>query len=390
MKRRQILAASSASLLATLGLKNLSARAQKPPKQGQYTCRILAIDGGGIRGVIPAYILQQLEKQLGKRTYECFDIIAGTSTGGIISLGLTTPIPSNGNQPYFAGDILNYYLNDEKDLFVRQASGDLKYSKYYGTNPNVSPPTGIEPWLQARFTQSLTLSQAQKALASLGKPIPKQVLTTSYTVNGAPGVSAGPYTFNWIDAAANPADNYRVWEAARATSAAPTYFPIAHVGSGATNGSNATDRWSVDGGVAANNPVLYALSWATQLGLYSSLSDVLVVSLSTGLYNTALNIIDDGNWGATRWLNGTDVNGKSMKPLINVFSMSNILVPNQQLQNLLPKGSYYRLDPAIPFSEAQMDGTDAPALLKTVTDYISPRGSGYSSYQAVLSALQSS
>jgi hypothetical protein len=390
MKRREIFAASSASLLAALGLNNSRVRAQTSPSSGRYTCKILAIDGGGIRGVIPAYILKLLESQLGKQIYECFDIIAGTSTGGIISLGLTTPIVSRGNRPYGAADLLNYYLNDEKDLFVYQASGDFEDSKYYGTNTNTSPPTGIEPWLQARFTPSLTLSQAQKTLASLGKPVPKQVLTTSYTVNGAPGIPIGPYTFNWVDAATNPADDYYVWEAARATSAAPTYFPIARVGSGAINGSNAIARWSVDGGVAANNPALYALGWATRLGLYTSLNDILVVSLGTGLYNTAFNVIDNGNWGTIRWVDGTDVNGKDTDPLLNVLSMSNILVPDQQLQNLLPAGSYYRLEPNVPFKEAKMDGTDAPALLKTVSDYVGSTGSGYSTYQAILSALKSS
>lgn len=387
MKRRHILAASSASLLATLGFKNLSVHAQKPIKQGPYTCRILAIDGGGIRGVIPAYILQQLEAQLGKPIYQCFDIIAGTSTGGIISLGLTTPIPSKGNQPYSAADILNNYMNEEQDIFVRQPSG----SKYYGTNTKTSPPTGIEPWLQAQFPPTLTLAQAQKTLQSLGKPLPKQVLTTCYTVNGAASVPIGPYTFNWIDAANNAADNYCVWEAARATSAAPTYFPIAQVGSGATHGSQAPARWCVDGGVAANNPALYALAWATKLGLYTNLSDVLIVSLSTGLYNTALDVSsNNGNWGMYRWVDGSDVNGNKTDPILSVFSMSNVLVPDQQLQALLPSGNYYRLNPAIPFSEAKMDGTDAPALLKTVKKYISSTGTGYSIYRSILSALQSS
>ena len=59
-----------------------------------FACKILAIDGGGIRGVIPAYILQQIEGVLGKPLYQCFDVVAGTSTGGMITLGLTTPTAS--------------------------------------------------------------------------------------------------------------------------------------------------------------------------------------------------------------------------------------------------------------------------------------------------------
>jgi len=52
--------------------------------------KVLSIDGGGIRGIIPAIILGQLQKRLGKNLYEVFDLIAGTSTGGIIALGIGT------------------------------------------------------------------------------------------------------------------------------------------------------------------------------------------------------------------------------------------------------------------------------------------------------------
>jgi len=52
--------------------------------------KVLSIDGGGIRGIIPAIILRQLQKRLGKNLYEVFDLIAGTSTGGIIALGIGT------------------------------------------------------------------------------------------------------------------------------------------------------------------------------------------------------------------------------------------------------------------------------------------------------------
>ncbi len=53
--------------------------------------RVLAIDGGGIRGIIPASVLVELERVSGRPIAEMFDIIAGTSTGGILALGLTVP-----------------------------------------------------------------------------------------------------------------------------------------------------------------------------------------------------------------------------------------------------------------------------------------------------------
>lgn len=133
-----------------------------------YKCKILAIDGGGIRGIIPAYILQQIEANLGKQIFECFDIIGGTSTGGIITLGLTTPVPKVDAvlplTPYPASLILDFYMTEESQLFVYQSSGDFTESKYYGTCPG-NPATGIAPWLQSKFTSTTTLVQAKKLLS---------------------------------------------------------------------------------------------------------------------------------------------------------------------------------------------------------------------------------
>lgn len=349
------------------------------------TCRILAIDGGGIRGVIPAYLLKELEAALGKPIYQCFDIIAGTSTGGLIALGLTTPTAA-GKGPRAASDILGLYTTYEDRIFVYQSDGDF-IAKYFGTDPSTNPVTGIEPWLQSLFG-STTLSQAQQQLQALGNPLPKQVLTTCYTINGAPAVNIGPYLFNWQAAAANPStDDYCVWEAARGTSAAPTYFPVANVGSGVANGSQATNRWVADGGVTANNPALYALAQAFALNLCADLSNVLVVSLGTGLYDAGVKITISGNWGTAPWLLGQDTNNQTTYPLINVLSMSNVQAPDQQLQQIMPAGNYFRLEPVICYNESTLDGTDTHDLLTTAEDYIAPQGAGYAAFQSVVAAL---
>src|ERR1700748_3260281 len=83
---------------------------------------ILAIDGGGIRGIIPAFILSQIEQTVGMPCYKLFDIIGGTSTGGILSAGLTTPNPNGGpgNIPFTAVDLLNIYKNNGSSIFVAQ------------------------------------------------------------------------------------------------------------------------------------------------------------------------------------------------------------------------------------------------------------------------------
>ena len=57
--------------------------------------RVLSIDGGGIRGIIPAMVIAHIEKRMGKPAHELFDLLVGTSTGGILALGLAHPGPCN-------------------------------------------------------------------------------------------------------------------------------------------------------------------------------------------------------------------------------------------------------------------------------------------------------
>lgn len=357
------------------------------------TWLMLAIDGGGIRGIIPAYILSQLEKDLGRPVYQIFNSIGGTSTGGIISMGLSSPLVSSGGTkvPYTAAEVLDFYLKDEAQLFVKQSSGDEAEAKYYAVNNNTTPPTGIEPWLQGKLTTTLTLKDAFEGMRALPGATLFQAFTTCYTMNGASGVAYAPYIYNWISARNSAQDNYCVWEAARATSAAPTYFPIAHIGAGVTNGSQALTRWACDGGVAANNPSLYSLAFAERLKIYRSLSDLLIVSLGTGLYNAGIMVGefgDTGNWGAIQWAAGFDTKDHPTSPLINVLGMANELVPAQQMAELMPSDSYYRLEPEIPYKESTLDGTDTAALLKTAQDYIAPGGAGHTAYQEILGHLE--
>src|SRR5438045_1453536 len=70
---------------------------------------VLSVDGGGIRGVIPAMVLADLEARTGKPTAELFDLIAGTSTGGIIALALTVP-GGDGKPRWTANDLVGLYL----------------------------------------------------------------------------------------------------------------------------------------------------------------------------------------------------------------------------------------------------------------------------------------
>jgi uncharacterized protein len=70
---------------------------------------IISIDGGGIRGLVPAYLLERIEKEVGKPISDFVDLLAGTSTGGIISVGLSAGMP--------AADMVKVYAEDGKKIF---------------------------------------------------------------------------------------------------------------------------------------------------------------------------------------------------------------------------------------------------------------------------------
>lgn len=82
--------------------------------------KILAIDGGGIRGIIPALVLAEIERRTGKGTAELFDLIAGTSAGGIIALGLTRPSSSGEGKPeHTAKELCRLFKEDGHRVFER-------------------------------------------------------------------------------------------------------------------------------------------------------------------------------------------------------------------------------------------------------------------------------
>ncbi|OXA90373.1 patatin-like phospholipase family protein [Flavobacterium hercynium] len=367
---------------------------------------ILTVDGGGIKGLIPSYFLTQIEKETGKSCYEIFDIIGGTSTGGIIATALTSPI--NGSAPFTAQGVFNIYKEDGTSIFVSQSSWiEDMYSLYYGDDGNGN---GIEPYLQSKYGTS-SLTDAKSNMENTLKGRTKHVFTTSYTVNSdgsaipnpVLGQDYGPYLFNWLDASLSPGDDYKVWEAARATSAAPTYFPVGKLGGGGGFNSSANERWALDGGVMSNNPAVWAISEAFRTKLASSLSDIVVISLGTGSYPSGAGLItqhqgdpdpDNGNWGYIPWIasNLSDLSGteNGRGAVINIITESVQLVSSQQLLGFTNAGlTYYRLEPTITRAQSKMDNVETDniqSLINTATSYLDSEGQD--TFQKILAVLQ--
>lgn len=386
----------------------LTAQDTTDPQTGKTI--ILAIDGGGIKGVIPATFIQHIESSLRKPSYQLFDVIGGTSTGGIISAALTTPKKTTGS-PYTAEEIVNIYSHDGDKIFLAQGCKIDQCATYYADNGKGG---GVEPYLQKMYGPDVSLISSRDKIQSLAGNRVKHLFTTSYIVNNSQkkvsepvrGENFGPYLFNWFDAVNSPAtDNYYVWEAARGTSAAPTYFPIANVGGKNPPRSAAANKWVVDGGTMSNNPAIWGVTEAFRTGLASRLEDIIVISLGTGIYKGGAgvginsNAITDivpvgGNWSTTPWmveklddLEGADHN---RGVLIGIVLDAVQTVTNSQLTALKQAGlKYYRLEPELTYTQSHMDNIhprNIQSLIATANVYI--EGEGAETFKAVLNELQ--
>src|SRR5438105_7913756 len=167
--------------------------------------RVLSIDGGGIRGIIPAMLLAEIEKRTGKRTADLFDIIAGTSTGGILALALTKP-DSSKRPEYAAVDLIDIYLREGTAIFPPSIWREIETAKY--TLDEKYPSEGIETTLKRHFGDA----RLRDSLS--------YVLIPSYEIE-----KRLPWLFR-SERARNDPEHYDfpMWQVARATSAAPTYF----------------------------------------------------------------------------------------------------------------------------------------------------------------------
>jgi len=247
---------------------------------GRQFVSVLSLDGGGIRGVISARVVEALERRTGMPACHLFDMVAGTSTGGIIALGLTRPAPDGKGPMYSATQLLDLYRTRGPRIFSRSlghrlvSAGGLAGPKY--------PADGIESILRDYFGTT----RIREALTP--------VLVTSYDT-----AAASPYFFKSYRAMSDlqPAGDYPMWQAARATSAAPTFFPPLSL---KPVDPSEADKCLVDGGVFANNPAMCALADAYKLYRDSRLP-VLVVSVGTGNDDLRLLYRDAKGRGLLTW-----------------------------------------------------------------------------------------
>ena len=288
--------------------------------------RILSIDGGGIRGLIPALVLAELERQTGRAVADCFDLIAGTSTGGILALGLAKP-GLDGRPHYRAQDLANLYLREGGRIFHEGTFRRL--TNPMGIRAAKYPAEGIEEVLQDYFGEA----RLKEALTEL--------LVTAYDIE-----KRDPFFYRSRRAGLDPRYDVPMRLAARATSAAPTYFEPAEV------------QWPgerdllVDGGVFANNPALCAYAEACQRLRETGDpgGEILLVSLGTGSYTRPYRYEEARTWGVAGWA----------RPILDVIFDGVGDTVDYQLRQLLPPGAdgaprYHRFQTTLDPDLSDMD-----------------------------------
>jgi uncharacterized protein len=271
--------------------------------------RVLSIDGGGIRGIIPALVLAELERRSGKRIFELFDLIAGTSTGGILACALCAP------DPLPAAQLVALYEEEGPEIFdrsvwqrVRSADGllDEKYDS-----------AALDRAL-VRFLADKRLSQTRPDL-----------IIPAYDTN-----EPGPYFFKSRRARERAEEDFPLSEVARATSAAPTYFEPFPLG----------ERALVDGGVFAVNPAMSAFAEVVR---FHPGAEVFLLSLGTGERTRRRTFADIKDWGLVEWA----------RPILDVVFDGISDAVDYQLRHALVEGNYWRLQ--IELTAASDDLDDA-------------------------------
>jgi patatin-like phospholipase/acyl hydrolase len=315
--------------------------------------RILSIDGGGIRGILPGIVLSSIEEKLQKRTNDpnirlsdMFDFMAGTSTGGILTLAYL--IPGENNRPKLkAEEAVDLYLDRGDEIFGVSLAQKFKSGK--GITDEKYDASELEEALDDTF--------GDIQLFDLLKPC----IISSYDIrNGKPH-------FFKQHKSKNNKYNFKVKDVARATSAAPTYFETARV-----KNEFGTPYPLIDGGVFANNPALVAYSEVRTMKFpkidhMPTAKDMMIVSIGTGSSPEKYEYKKAKDWGAIGWV----------KPIIEIMMSGNSQTVHYHLTQIFDtlsakdKKDYHRLEPKILTASSEMDNGSVENLMKLKEDGLS-------------------
>lgn len=271
--------------------------------------QILSLDGGGIKGIFSAGVLAAIEEDLGISVIDHFDLIAGTSTGGIIAIGLGL-----GLRPR---EIVEFYLREGPKIFPQ----------LYGLK-------SLQHWVSSKFSAA-PLEEALKLYFKDKRfgDSTKRLVIPSYNL-GEDDV----YIFRTPHHERLRRDfKVPAWKVAKATSAAPTFFPCTR---------DVDSLRLIDGGVWANNPTLVAVTEAFGT-LNVPLSAIHIFSIGTS--NTV-------NHRRKRLNKGGIIAWGRESAAVDVIMRGQSLGVHNQVKFLLGADHVERLDPKVAADEFSLDG----------------------------------
>jgi predicted acylesterase/phospholipase RssA len=242
--------------------------------------RVLAIDGGGIRGIIPATVLADLERRIAPRAVaDAFDLIVGTSTGGILALGLTAP--DGGRPRHAAARLLALYQEEAGTIFPGGGPPTLTQRVFGTRDPGVWFEDPVARLVQQSGERKAQSSKSRYPLAGLERVLteylgdaPLADAVTDVVVTSYDMANHEPVMFSSRERDGFVTD-VSMLVAARATSAGPTYFDPQVVSDGER------ERVLVDGGVYVNNPSVVGYLLGGQAADEAG-RPLVLVSLGTG------------------------------------------------------------------------------------------------------------
>jgi uncharacterized protein len=288
--------------------------------------KILSIDGGGMRGVVPLEVLKFIENRYNKKIFELFDFISGTSTGGLIACGLV--LSENGRTPKFTlKELENIYLERGKEIFP-STFGIIRIFKFIRS---LKSPKYREAGLENVLTDVL----GNNRLSNCIKPL--MIPTYDLYNNNA-------LFFKSRHAKNDFNKNPLLIDVCRATSAAPTYFPAYKF----TFDNKPT--LCIDGGIFMNNPSMGALAEIYKHyedPIYNltklELENVKILSLGTGHYTPEIARKKVESWGLLDW--ATNIS--------DIMLQANNQIAHYQAEQIIKENNFLRVDIEIkdePFS----------------------------------------
>lgn len=285
-------------------LNRLFSRPDPQPR----TLRVLVVEGGGVRGIVTGLILGRLEAALGSRLRDHFDLLAGTSSGGISVMALATDsIPD-------AYELATIFHGRSQDVFRR------------APNPVRLPPLLRGPrYLAGGFLDVATDVLGTKWLSDCQVP----TIVTSYLIEEGRLKLFGSINED-LD------DDFRLTDVARATTAAPAFFPPAKITS-----AKGKTLWGVDGGVYANAPILQAITEARRR--FGRGCRIELVSVGPGDEPITVKPGPAQQWGGISWLKPAfDIHVQALSQQTHAFVRDDL--PDVHLHRLevdwrsLPRG----------------------------------------------------